>query len=216
MHDGTSWCSGYLHLQDALAAAQAGDTIRVAQGVHRPDQGTGQTPGDRMATFQLITGVRLEGGYAGCGGADPDARDVGLFETILSGDLASDDGDESTIDCCSPNARPGCNNQTCQDLVCDEYAPCCDGEWGPTCARFALDCCSDLCGIDDNSYHVVTASAIESTAVLDGFTIQRGNAHGESFERTGGGLLNITGSPTINNCHFTMNYSLYLSMSVSI
>ena len=51
IHDGSSWCQAYVHLQDALAAAVAtGGTvneIRIAQGVYKPDQGADQTAGDR-------------------------------------------------------------------------------------------------------------------------------------------------------------------------
>ena len=94
--NGSSWCDAFVHLQDALAAAEASGgsvtEIRVAQGVYQPDLGIGQTSGDRLATFRLIDGVALIGGYAGCGQPDPDARDVGLYESLLSGDLLGDDG----------------------------------------------------------------------------------------------------------------------------
>ncbi len=101
-NDGSSWEDACNSLQDALAAAAAGDKIRVAQGVYRPDQGAGVAPGDRNATFQLVDGVVLKGGYAGFGEPDPDARDTRLFETILSGDLAGNDGEApgSTLDNC--------------------------------------------------------------------------------------------------------------------
>ena len=49
------------------------------------------TPGDREATFQLINGVSLMGGYAGIGADDPDERNIELFESILSGDLLGND-----------------------------------------------------------------------------------------------------------------------------
>ncbi|MHC4427238.1 MAG: right-handed parallel beta-helix repeat-containing protein, partial [Planctomycetota bacterium] len=46
----------------------------------------------RTATFQLLDGVALQGGYAGLGpGGPPDAQDTGLYETVLSGDVAGDD-----------------------------------------------------------------------------------------------------------------------------
>jgi hypothetical protein len=95
-NDGTSWCDAYAHLQDGLAGAAASSgavtEIRVAQGTYKPDRGAGQTLGDREATFHLLSGVAIKGGYAGCGEPDPDARDLDLFETVLSGDLNGDDG----------------------------------------------------------------------------------------------------------------------------
>ncbi len=89
--DGSTWCDAFASLQDGLAAATAGMTLRVAQGSYQPDQGGGQTPADRAATFQLVDEVVVEGGYAGCGEVDPDARDVAGFPTVLTGDLAGDD-----------------------------------------------------------------------------------------------------------------------------
>jgi parallel beta-helix repeat protein/predicted outer membrane repeat protein len=93
-NDGSSWADAYNFLQDALADANASAKpidIRVAQGVYKPDQGAGITPGDRTATFQLIRGVALKGGYTGFGEKDPNARDINLYETILSGDLNGND-----------------------------------------------------------------------------------------------------------------------------
>lgn len=49
-----------------------------------------------LATFQLLDGVAIRGGYAGVGATDPDERDIQSFETILSGDLLDNDpGNES-------------------------------------------------------------------------------------------------------------------------
>jgi len=97
--DGLSWDTPFKYLQDALSAAADDPSIteiRVAQGTYKPDQDEAGnvTPGDREATFQLISGLALRGAYCGldpnC--ADPDERDIELYETILSGDLAGDDG----------------------------------------------------------------------------------------------------------------------------
>jgi len=95
VNDGSSWQNAYKYLQDALADAESGDEIRIAQGIYKPDQGAGITPGDRTATFQLINGVTIKGGYAGFRTADPNARDIKLYETVLSGDLAGNDVDVS-------------------------------------------------------------------------------------------------------------------------
>jgi len=92
-NNGSSWADAYIYLQDALADAQLGDQIRVAAGTYKPDQGAGITPGDRNATFLLINGLTIKGGYAGFGEPDPNFRDPNLYdETILSGDLGNNDG----------------------------------------------------------------------------------------------------------------------------
>jgi predicted outer membrane repeat protein len=141
-HDGTSWPSAYLDLQQALTAAVSGDELHVADGVYKPTVGV-----DRNATFALKSGVSLLGGYEGYAAADPSLRSPGSTVTTLSGDIGTA-GDNS-----------------------------------------------------DNSYHVVSASSVDATAVLDGFTVTAGNSTGS----TDGGGMNLTASATltINNCTFT-------------
>jgi hypothetical protein len=92
--NGASWGMAYKYLQDALVSAGDGTVIHVAQGIYTPDQDEAGnvTPGDRTATFGLINGVALMGGYAGIGMPDPDDHDPDLYEAVLSGDLLGDDG----------------------------------------------------------------------------------------------------------------------------
>ena len=94
LNNGSSWENAYTSLQDALAGTQyvvKPVDIYIAKGIYKPDQGAGITPGDREATFNLINNISLYGGYAGLGNTDPNARDIELYETILSGDLNNDD-----------------------------------------------------------------------------------------------------------------------------
>ncbi len=86
-HDGASWCTAYREVHAALSAAGPNTIVRVADGTYLPDLTGLADP--RAATFQLINGVTLKGGYAGCGATDPDDRDVGGYETILSGDIGA-------------------------------------------------------------------------------------------------------------------------------
>lgn len=66
VHDGSSWCQAFLDLQEALAAAEGSGgeitEIRVADGTYTP----AGPNGDREATFQLLNGLALLGGFAGC------------------------------------------------------------------------------------------------------------------------------------------------------
>jgi len=106
-NNGTSWADAYRYLQDALADANSSEKpieICVAQGIYKPDQGATQTPGNREATFQLINGVSLKGGYAGYGRSDPNMRDTNAYETILSGDLVGNDVE--VFDPCDMVAEP--------------------------------------------------------------------------------------------------------------
>jgi len=170
-NEGSSWADAYNYLQDALAAAYSGDEIYVAQGIYKPDQGAGITPGDREATFQLIKGVTLKGGYAGFGEPDPNARDIDACKTILTGDLNGNDVDVN---------EPA-------DLL-DE----------PTRR--------------DNTYHVVTGSSTDPTAILSGFTITAGNANIRGFFQNkgdGGGIYNENGSPMLISCTLTSNSAYY-------
>ncbi len=155
-NDGTTWGNAYNYLADALTDADvSGDDIWVAAGTYKPDEGGGETPGDRMATFGLINGVAIYGGFP-IGGGDWNSRDPNAYETILSGDLLGDDG-------------------------------------------------PDFANNGENSYHVVTGSGTEPNAVLDGFTITKGNANGSWPKNEGGGMSNESGSPTVMNCTFSGN-----------
>ncbi len=79
---GNNWEYAYWDLQDALGQAASGTEIRVAQGTYKPSSAV-----DRYATFQLLSGVSVVGGFAGAGEANPDLRDPATFATILSGDI---------------------------------------------------------------------------------------------------------------------------------
>jgi predicted outer membrane repeat protein len=99
LNNGSSWANAYKYLQDALADANSAVKpveIKVAQGIYTPDRNSANPngTGDRYATFQLINGVTLKGGYAGFSQPDPDKRDPNTYVSIVSiltGDLAGDD-----------------------------------------------------------------------------------------------------------------------------
>ena len=61
---------------------------------------------------------------------------------------------------------------------------------------------------DENSYHVLVAEGVSSSAVLDGVTVTGGNAYWVGVAFQGGGLLNESASPTLSNCTFAWNRAL--------
>lgn len=69
-----------------------------------------------------------------------------------------------------------------------------------------------------NSYHVVANydTSLTHTAILDGFTITGGNANYSgndpslALNKNGGGIINMSSSPVINNCKFLGNSSINL------
>lgn len=158
--DGTSWAKAFNHLQDALSIAQAGDEIRVAKGIYKPDRGKDATAGDRNASFRLVNGVVIKGGYRGIEPQlNPDTRNIALYASILSGDLGKNDMLEIT-------------NYT-----------------------------------DDNSYHIVLGNKVDSTTIVDGFTIVGGDAFASATSTRGGGMHNFASNPTIRHCIFIGNFA---------
>jgi hypothetical protein len=83
--DGASWRSAFNDLNSALAASVAGDEIWVAEGTYTP------SAADRTVSFRMASGVAIFGGFAGDEAALGE-RDWMRHRTILSGDLAHDDG----------------------------------------------------------------------------------------------------------------------------
>lgn len=61
----------------------------------------------------------------------------------------------------------------------------------------------------DNAYHVVTGSATDASAVLDGFLVTAGKAHDAPTGKDGGGMYNNNGSPTIRNTTFRGNTAVW-------
>ena len=57
----------------------------------------------------------------------------------------------------------------------------------------------------DNSIHVVQARNINSTAILDGFTIYGGYANGLTTDNVGAGMYNYFSSPTLKDLIFDHN-----------
>ncbi|HZJ25192.1 MAG TPA: hypothetical protein VFD54_17875, partial [Anaerolineales bacterium] len=155
---GTDW-SNPCALQYVLPLLTSGGELWVKEGIHKPGN-------DRNATFRLMNGVAIYGGFAGTE-TSREQRDPSSHITILSGDLNGNDN---------------------SNIAHDEPARA------------------------ENVLHVFAGSGVDSSAILDGFTISGGNANLNSGTHSarGGGIWIGSGSPTITNVIFTGNSSLEL------
>ena len=91
--DGSSWADAFVYPQDGLAVAEAGDEVWVAEGIYRPDQGGGQTSGDRAALFHAAD-ISMYGGFEGVESSISERVDS--LRSVLTGDLLDNDsGDVS-------------------------------------------------------------------------------------------------------------------------
>ena len=145
--DGLSWATAYTELQQAFADAENDESITaiwVAEGTYSPDAGTG----DPTAEFLLLGQENLDvlGGFPS-GGADLDGRNPSVYETVLTGDLNSDDTTSVNRLLFDTNSNP----------------------LNTTSARIAYR------NIDDNSRTVLGISGSLPSLVIDGFTLRGGH-----------------------------------------
>ena len=193
---GSSWTDAYVFLHDALAAAANGDEIWVAEGIYKPDHGAGITPGDREATFQLVNGVTLRGGYAGLGKPDPYARDVQLYEAVLSGDLNGNDVGWDNYDANSYHVvtTDSVGGSTVFDgfTITSGYASgVYPGDLDPHTKGAGM--------YSIYSYHIIRNCRFTKN--------KQRTEGGDSSNVGGGGMYNYGGGPTILNCDFIENMS---------
>ncbi|HRZ76437.1 MAG TPA: choice-of-anchor Q domain-containing protein, partial [Bacteroidales bacterium] len=90
--NGTSWSDAFTDLQDALSLASSCSSVGeiwVAAGTHYPDEGVLQTDNDRTASFSLVDGVDVYGGFAGTE-TSRDQRDWKINVSVLSGEIQQD------------------------------------------------------------------------------------------------------------------------------
>ncbi|MHC4072220.1 MAG: right-handed parallel beta-helix repeat-containing protein [Planctomycetota bacterium] len=195
-NNGQNWADAYNYLQDALTDANSAlkpVEIHVAEGIYTPDSNSADPggSGDRMATFQLINGVAIRGGYAGSGEPDPNARDIEFYETILSGDF---DGNDVEVDPCDLLNDPTraensyhvvTANGTDETAILEGFSITGGNANGPVT--------HDKRG--GGMYNFNYSSPMVTNCTF------RGNLAG-----VGGGMYNY-GNPTVTNCTFSGNSS---------
>lgn len=192
-NDGSSWADAYWSLQDALAAAQGGDEIRVAQGIYKPDEDTANPggTGDQTATFQLINDVAIKGGYTGFGEPDPNARDTEVYQTILSGDLNADDVDVNNVGDLLNEQTRGENSYHVvtgsEHTILDGFTITAGNADGPGTGGYNLGG-----GMRNNHcFNMILRNCV---------FLANSALHG-------GGMVNNPASPTLTNCTFIENLS---------
>jgi predicted outer membrane repeat protein len=191
-NDGSSWANAYKYLQDALADADVNDEIRVAQGIYRPDENSANPngTGNRNATFQLINGVALKGGYAGYGQPDADGRNFVTYETILSGDLHGNDF--PVTDPCDLFTEPTRTENSYHVVTTNGGTAILDG--------FAISAGNSNGSWSDATDRGGGMVNRECDLTLSNCTF-RSNSAGES----GGGMYNRKSNSTLTNCTFSGN-----------
>lgn len=212
--DGTSWADAYVDLRDALEDTRAIGgcpcEIWVAEGLYKPDRGTG----DRTMHFAMQSGVGLYGGFGGWEHCR-DERDATLYRTVLGGDLLGNDDPDfvPTSSCCIiGSGELGCDDTTCQSAVQQhDYRHCASPNWiAADCVPLAGEFCCNLCRTPrcDNSYNVLRADIVDATAVLDGFEVRGSEANGYPDYPYLGGLSAYRSQLVIENCVFADNTPL--------
>ncbi|HNQ22270.1 MAG TPA: right-handed parallel beta-helix repeat-containing protein [Phycisphaerae bacterium] len=209
---GGSWASPLKHLRDALATAGSGDAIHVAGGTYRPDRSTAYPTGSglRTDTFALPGGVYVAGGYAGYGATEPDARDILAHPTILSGDLAGNDGPNfqnyaensyCVVTCAASSAGATLDGVTVRGGYGDLATGANYGA-GLRCTTSGLTVVA--CAFADNKVGGYPSAGggmyVGSCGpTLIGCTFVRNSAY------YGAGLGNLSGTPTVMDCTFEDN-----------
>ncbi len=185
LDNGTSWLDAFTSLDEALFYATHGQQVWVAAGRYVPvtfNPAYTQTS-IVQATFSLVDGVALYGGFSGTE-TQLSERDWEANLTLLSGDLDDDD---------ITNAS-GIITQTGILTVTPGVTP-------------------TIRITGTNSLHVVTVYNAGTGTVLDGFTITGGVAYlpyqGLPCVGCGGGLSIENSNVTLANLHLIGNYALW-------
>jgi predicted outer membrane repeat protein len=178
-NDGTSWADAFNNLQDALTLAA----------------------GAPQAVDEIIVAGGIYKPAPPPGGIPPGAPSP-TFDRTATFQLINN------VTVKGGYAGFGEADSNARDI--DVYKTILSGDLGENDVEVSDPCdLLDELSRGENSYHVVTGSGTDLTAVLDGFTITAGHADGSYLNNQdeGGGMYNESGNPTIMNCTFTENSS---------
>lgn len=184
-NNGSSWTDAFTNLHDALALAEAGDEIWVAEGIYRPSDA-----GDRSARFQMLSGVRLYGGFAGTE-LDLSERDWQPHPSIFDGDIGTAGDSTDNTHNLLYLYRP--DSLTLVDGFIFRYAFA-DNPAAPAGEPGSSGAALYIMAFDGEAYPVIRNCTFEHNAALK---------HGGAVYVNGGGSGSV--APLFDNCRFTAN-----------
>lgn len=185
---GLSWADAFADLQTALQAAEAGDSLWIAEGTYRPT-----ATNDRLLSFEPPSGIKLFGGFAG-NETDISQRDLTAHLTVLSGDIGvpgdSLDNSYNVVYLFQPDSNTVLNGLVIRDGVAN-YPDA-------TPSRDRRVCGGGLYieGTDADAYPDVVNCRFE---------------HNSAYNFGGGVMVNGSGdgsvAPRMINCRFEQNFA---------
>ena len=198
---GESWEDAFITIQDALDIA-VGAEIWVAEGIYYPDEGTGETNGDRTATFQLKPGVTIYGGFDGTENL-LEERDWVNNVTVLSGDLDKNDTTDAN----------GVVTETAKIVGTDNAYHVVTAEDVMVSAK--LNGFVITAGLADSTVEAADHKGAgiycyNAAPALANLIIQGNEADGELLltpEGYGGGMHNFSSGPQFSNVTFRNNFA---------
>ncbi|MHC4752483.1 MAG: right-handed parallel beta-helix repeat-containing protein [Planctomycetota bacterium] len=196
-NDGSSWADAYNFLQDALADAKSAEKpieVWVTEGTYTPDSNSVDPngTGKREATFGLINGVSIYGGFPS-GGTEFEKRDPNLNETILSGDL---DGDDVTVnDPCDLLNEPSRAENSYHVVTGEDVNEIA-----------VLDGLTIKAG-NANGPSYYSQQRGGGIYIYYGTPTVNNCTFSENSANEGGGIYSFGGSPTATNCTFEGNWA---------
>lgn len=184
---GQSWTDAFTDLHDALALALPGDEIWVAEGIYRP------AVTDRNIHYQLPSGVRLYGGFAGTEML-LDERQINDHPTVLSGDIGiaedSTDNSYNLLYLPYPDANTLLDGFVLRDALANDPAA---GAGSLGAAGAALY----LLGADSIAYPTIRHCRFEHNTA---------RTHGGAVYVDGSGMGSV--APRFEDCSFRYNQAL--------
>jgi predicted outer membrane repeat protein len=208
--DGKSWSTAYSSLQDGIdLAALYGAEVWVVKGTYKPTAGT-----DRKISFELKSGVKLYGGFAGTE-TSRSQRNYASNETILSGEIGTSAGTDNSY-----HVLIGADNAILDGFtITGGYA---NGEkWnrlgggmynGGDAYTSPISPAISNCIFEDN--YAESGGAIynhSATPEISGCTFS-----GNSANYGGAVLFRVGSDATVSNCQFSENSAVWRGGAVYI